>query len=180
MAAILDDLHADHRNFARLLTLLGRQLRVIREEGFADMELLLDMVDYIESYPDLIHHPREDLLFARYLEHHREEREAVLRLMQEHIELKQLTAALRTAVEGVLHDAPIEREAFAAQLEEFIERQRRHLNTEEAEVFPLLARTFDEQDWRSVESNLPDSSDPLFGEQLKQQYEGLYKRITGE
>jgi hemerythrin-like domain-containing protein len=180
MAALLDELHADHRNFAKLLTLLSRQLRMIREEGFVDMELLLDMVDYIESYPDLVHHPREDLIFTRYLERYDMARDAVLALMEQHVELKQLTAALRTAIEGVLHDAPIERDAFAAQLETFIERQREHLNAEEAEVFPLLDRTLDAQDWQAISAKLNETSDPLFGDQLKQQYEGLYRRITGE
>ena len=181
MHSILDSLHQDHKNFAKLLNFLSEQLELVQNEGIPDFELLLDVVDYIESYPDLVHHPREDVIFARFLERHDgADADIVEGLMEEHRQLKVLTASLRSSLEGILHDAPLERESLAQQLSAFLDQQWKHLNAEEASVFPMLDRVLTPQDWGAVATELPDQADPLFGDNLQQQYQSLYERITDE
>lgn len=178
MASIMEQLHQDHRNLARVLALIEQQLLILRRAGEPDLALLNDALDYVEHYPDLIHHPREDLLFERYLARPRAPaRHAVESLLAEHQELKAMTQALRSALEAVLQDTPLEREPLVAQLEAYVERQRRHIDTEEAEVFPLLLRELDEADWRAAEEVLAERSDPLFGGERDRPYEALYQRL---
>ncbi len=178
MARIIDDLHQDHRNFARLLDLLNEQLVLIQDEALSDFDLVLDMVEYIESYPDLFHHPKEDAIFDYYLEQGYEGGEALRELMQEHKQLKAMTAALRDSVEAILHDAMVERHRVVEQLGEYIREQRQHLDREEAHIFPLLRQTLSEEEWSQIEAQLPIATDPLFGEQVQRQFEALYDRIT--
>lgn len=181
MNAILDSLHQDHKNFAKLLGFLSEQLERVQHEGIPDFELLLDVVDYIESYPDLVHHPKEDIIFARYLETHDDgNAQIVMALMEDHRELKGMTAALRSSLEGILHDAPLERESLAQQLAGFLDRQWKHLNAEEADVFPMLQRVLSQEDWEAVVAEFPEKADPLFGGNLQQQYQSLYDRIISE
>ncbi|MGD8644488.1 MAG: hemerythrin domain-containing protein [Chromatiales bacterium] len=179
MNSILDSLHRDHKYFAKLLDFLSEQLELVQNEGIPDFELLLDVVDYIESYPDLVHHPKEDLIFAYFLQHHGGADAVVVEsLMEEHRELKGLTASLRSSLEGILHDAPLQRESLAQQLSAFLDRQWKHLNAEEASVFPMLDRVMAPNDWDAIAGDLPDQADPLFGDDLQQQYQSLYTRIT--
>lgn len=178
MASIMDQLHQDHRNLARVLTVIEQQLLTLRHAGEADFALLNDALDYVEHYPDLVHHPREDLLFERYLANPAAPaRHAVERLSAEHRELKAMTEALRSALEAVLQDTPLEREPLVAQLETYVERQRRHIDTEEAEIFPLLLRELREEDWQAAEEVLAGRSDPLFGGGRDRPYEALYQRL---
>lgn len=181
MMGILDDLHRDHRNLARLLDLLTDQMEILQAEGRPDLAVLRDMVDYVETYPDLVHHPKEDVLFERYLRQFDGDgaRGVIEGLMAEHKELKDLTSELKDSIEGVLHDMPLEREAFVAQLADFIARQRRHLDTEEAQVFPLLRDGLSDVDFEAAERAIPARTDPLFGVEVQKQFEALYLRIFG-
>jgi len=177
MADIMAELRRDHANFTRLLDLLEQELATLGEGGTPDFELMLDMVDYIENYPDMIHHPREDLIFSYYLERHDEKADAVKAMMREHRDLKAMTDELNEEIDGLLHDAIVPRERLARQLREFIRVQRRHLEREEADLFPLVERRLDPGDWERIEAVLPDKDDPLFGKHVKDQYAGLYERI---
>ena len=57
--------HADHVNFGRLLNLLEGQLQLLHDDGSPDYELMLDIMYYMTHYSDLLHHPKEDIVFAR-------------------------------------------------------------------------------------------------------------------
>lgn len=179
MSAIMRALRNDHRNLSRLMDLLTEQLDIIQGEGKPDFELIMDVVEYVDTYPDLVHHPREDALFERYLERYDDGlRGSIEVLMEEHRHLRDLTSALRMSVDGVLHDSPLEREAFIGQLAAFIARQRRHIDMEEGEVFPALEQRLSEEDWQAAEERVPAKADPLFGEEVQNQFSALYRRIA--
>ena len=57
--------HADHVNFGRLLSMLESELDLVHEGGSPDYEMMLDIMYYMTHYSDAVHHPKEDLLFAR-------------------------------------------------------------------------------------------------------------------
>ena len=65
---IIQQLIRDHRNMARLLDVLQEELERYRQTKSADFEILSRIVDYVRNFPELRHHPREDLIF-RHLEY---------------------------------------------------------------------------------------------------------------
>ena len=65
MGGILDTLRSDHANMARLLNILERQVSAFREGEAPDYEIVQGVVEYFLDYPDLCHHPKEDLLARR-------------------------------------------------------------------------------------------------------------------
>ena len=69
LARILEELREDHRNLSRLLDLLEAECSEVPDDGEPDMELLRDIMCYMTVYPDAIHHPREDLVYAAMREH---------------------------------------------------------------------------------------------------------------
>ena len=68
MAEPLAAWHAEHVNFARLLDLLETQVAAFHRGERPNYHLMGDIVSYLRSFADCIHHPREDAAFARLAE----------------------------------------------------------------------------------------------------------------
>ena len=58
MTDIIDSLHEDHANLAKLLDALERQLGLFDQGETPDYDIVRGVVDYCLGYPDLYHHPR--------------------------------------------------------------------------------------------------------------------------
>lgn len=180
MANLLDQLQRDHVNLNRLLRLLEAEGERIRAGGDEDLALMADIIEYMESYPDVAHHPLEDALVEHYLAHHAPDAEVAARFrdtMAEHAALRAATHALRESIESLLNDVLMPREDLLRQLDDYIALQRRHLQREERELFPRLRAAFGEADWRAVAARHPARADPLFSERLDDQFRGLLERI---
>ncbi len=68
MGTVIDRLHADHANMSSLLDILDRELDVVERAGNANFEIMRDVMHYLTRYSDLVHHPMEDLVYARLAE----------------------------------------------------------------------------------------------------------------
>lgn len=180
MHNIIDALHTDHVNFARLLTLLDQQLAVLKEGGMPDFELMLDTVDYLQNYADLYHHPREDLIFRFFLERSDVAHEAIEELRRQHRSLWESTNRLRLAIDGILHGEIVPRSDFIDQTAVYLAEQQQHLNEEEGYILPLLKQALSDQEWEDLTQTLPFRADPLFGPSVEQQYRALYTRIVAD
>ena len=75
---------AEHVNFTRLLDLLEKQVAAFHAGGQPDYDLMRDVVYYLRQYADLVHHPQEDIAFARLLERDPAMKPQIDRLLQEH------------------------------------------------------------------------------------------------
>ena len=58
--------HAEHVYFGQLLKLIRKELDVFHDAGEPNYELIADILRYLREYSDLVHHPREDIAFARW------------------------------------------------------------------------------------------------------------------
>ncbi|HUL10570.1 MAG TPA: hemerythrin domain-containing protein [Methylococcaceae bacterium] len=177
MHPLISELHQDHINLSRLLDLLERESMLFRRGEDPDYFLMLDMVEYVESYPDLIHHPREDAIFRVYLERHHEGEDVIQQLTDEHKALVAHSHRLRDMLEEVLQGSVLSREIIETQLFTYIEMQRSHLNAEEAQVFELMDEALEPEDWARIKQMIPATDDPLFGGQVQKRYEAIYAQI---
>jgi hemerythrin-like domain-containing protein len=175
---VLQSLHKDHVNFDRLLGLLGEQLTLLQRAGLPDFQLMLDIVDYLQNYADLYHHPKEDAIYGFHLERSTEGRAEIEFVIRQHDDLRQSTSYVRRAIDGILHGDIMLRTAFTGQLAGFIKQQGTHLDAEESYLFPLLNRRFTAADWRYIERLIPARTDPLFGDSVLKQYATLLDRIA--
>ena len=78
------------------------------------------------------------------------ERRLVFRNLHQHEEIRSLTERLTEAVRSVLAGQPRFEADFVELLAEYLGLQRRHMNFEETQLFPLLEATFDNDDWGAV------------------------------
>jgi len=169
----------EHVNIAKLLAVLKQKLKALRAEQPIKYSLVRDILDYLHTESDRYHHPKEDIIYDHYLRYRVVDDKVANRLREEHQKITELTEDLKNTVEMILLDAVIPQDQFADKLEHFIEVQERHMNYEETQILPAIERSFTEDDWKQVEQQWqhgrPD--DPLFGQQVAEQYRELAERI---
>jgi len=170
--------HAEHINFARLLDMLEREVAAFSEGGRPDYELMFDILYYLQTYSDKFHHPREDVAFARMVKHDSTQEVIVNRLRQEHRVIAAAGEELTERLNEAVDDVPIPRTALEAAADTFLVYYRHHLNKEESEVMPRAAQLLDEADWAAVAEAIPETLDPLTGEDIRVQLRELRRRIS--
>ena len=172
------ELHQDHVNLAKVLHLLESLLVDVRAGEHVDLEVLSEIVDYVRSYPDLIHHKREDIIFSVYLEHSVGPSDLVGQLMWEHRLLVQKTHDLSEYLEQWRIDSPVPRERVVAIIADYLQLQWNHLDLEEGSVFDVLQQELTDDDWGRIEASMPASTDPLFGNTTRQRFKHIFDRLA--
>lgn len=177
MASIIDHLQNDHQNFSRLLALLERQLRQIQNDEAVDWALLENALEYFERYVDLVHHPREEVIYDYARSHYPDAQQLLGDIKTEHTEMIASTSKLRALVEEVLVDGFIDRSRLGNQLAKYLQKQRGHMRREETEIFPRLKQILSTKDWEALASMTESVSDPLFDDTAGQEYEALARQL---
>jgi hemerythrin-like domain-containing protein len=172
--------HADHQNFSRLLDLFARELAVFHSGERPDYELLLDVVTYLRHFPDLAHHPREDVAFARLAARDASLGPMIARLLQEHRVIAAAGERLRELLEAILDDAFAERVQIEAACATFLVYYRHHIQTEEQGILPRAAKLLNAEDWKAIAATHAAAPDPLFGETVDDRYRELRRKIAAE
>jgi len=142
-----------------------------------DFSMMHSIVVYIQEYPELAHHPLEDMVYAILLERG-EKAELLQKLLSDHTDLENVTRELRESVESYLR-GDFSEDELKQRLSKFLIQQRQHLYTEEMEVYPLAKRILTKGDWEKVQAAAPQGADPVFGERTRNDYQLLYKEIEG-
>jgi len=180
MSTIMAQLHQDHINLSRLLGVLKTKLAGLKSGERPDYQLLLDAITYIIDYADAYHHPLEDIIY-RYAEAQYPDQQAVLQeIEQEHVSIREASASFQLLTENILHDAIVPMDQYTERLESFIDQQFAHLNREEGRIFPMLDNAMTDNDWQSVMMQVTEQDDPLFGENVADEYKRLYRELMLE
>ena len=177
MKHLIENLHEDHRNLSKLLRLLETSLLALQSGNDPDYSLMIDIIEYICSYPDVFHHPREDLLYQRAMERDSSIRKEIEAVLQEHAALNKSTHSLLDLLNAVLNDTLVNRAQLKAELHDFIDFQRAHIMLEESRIYPHVERLLTPEDINWLDEQLPPATDPLFGEQVETRFRQLYKHI---
>ena len=62
---IIERLCREHRNIEMLLAVLEHELEVFDRGDRPDYEVIRAIISYFEVYPEVYHHPQEDVVFAK-------------------------------------------------------------------------------------------------------------------
>ncbi len=180
MHKLLRQLNQDHNNLELLLNLLTKQLDEFHEGREHDMDLLAELVEYVASYEDQVHHPTEDLLFERLKLRTEEKRVAVETLEDQHQLLTDMTKRFAQSLEGMLYGEVLLRREVEAQGRAMVKVLRQHMELEEGEVFPLIDSRLQEEDWAFVEERAVKIRDPLFVEPDRARFINVFKHLSTE
>jgi hemerythrin-like domain-containing protein len=174
---IVDTLRDEHRNIARLLDVLERQVQIVAEDTGPDYELLEGIADYFCDYPDYCHHPKEDAVFNQLRTTHPKEAAAIGDLAREHCDAAARVRRFRQNMQALVRDEIIARDTLVSAARSFVDAERRHMQFEEEFFFPLVEKEFGPDDWRAVERHLKSDHDPLFENQAEQRFRVLRERL---
>jgi hemerythrin-like domain-containing protein len=170
----------EHVYFQRLLKLLQKELDAFHRGERPNYELMLDIVSYLREYSDQLHHPREDVAFARLAQRCPDLKLELARLTQEHRVIARAGETLRQHLESVLAGAIIPRAEVEVAAATYLVYYGNHISKEDELVLERAAQLLTPEDWQAVKHATPVSADPLFGERPQERYRALRRRISAE
>jgi len=180
MHPLLQKLTRDHENLSRLLDVLEKQLDDFHQGQEHDLDLMRELVEYIESYEDQVHHPTEDLVYERLKALTDDKRVAVETLEEQHRILTGMSGKLRHSLDAIMHEGVVLRHEVEAQGRALVKTLRQHMDLEEEEVFALADAKLGDADWAAVEERAPKYNDPVFGDPDPARFRTLFAHLTEE
>jgi hemerythrin-like domain-containing protein len=176
---IIQQLHTDHINVSKLLDLLEREIEALHNEETPDCALMLDVMHYMVNYPDLLHHPTEDVVFEKLKECDPDAATEVDHLTAEHQVLADKGTQFLEFLRYIENETVmVSREAVEAQGEDYIALLRKHMSKEEGRIFPLARKLLAEKDWRAISAAVKKQEDPVFGKTVAEEYRTLYDSLV--
>lgn len=176
LAIILDE----HRSLAAVTHGLRFIVREMREKGTdPDGKLLWAMLYYIDTFPQKLHHPKEEAyLFRRLKMRTRAADKAIMELEDQHRAGAEHAKALEMALGRYQAGAPGGREAFMAAAETFADELAVHMALEENVVIPLAKEHLEPEDWVEIAQAFGENGDPRFGAEPDHEFRSLFSRIV--
>lgn len=171
-------LRAEHRHIATVMQLFGDQLKAIEDGELVDTHVVYEIMDYMVSWPDRFHHPREDLIYGRVAEVDGAAADEVDTLQRDH---DQMAANGREVLQNISRwrDGEISGAAVVKSGRQYIDHTYEHMNSEEKLVFPHIESVLSLQDWRelSEDDHLQAVTDPVFGPRVQREFRNLTRKL---
>jgi branched-chain amino acid transport system ATP-binding protein len=180
MSRAVNIIKQEHLNYLALLQCLGHLATEASKPGAApDRQLFHSIIDYIESFLNCFHHPKEDdYLFRALLKRHPQSHALIQRLHQQHIEGDDLLRDLKGALADCEGNGEPAWARFADAVGCYREHQYNHMRSEEMEALPLAREHLTNEDWQEIDSAFCAHDDPLFGDDRSTEYRRLYSKIV--
>ena len=174
---LMSGLRGDHRNMVMLLELLDAEIDRLAASGEPDYDFVRDIMLYVTEYPDVVHHPKEDIVY-RHLKSLRPETHADLeRVETDHQHIEESGLKLWKSIEAISIDADFDRGELIEKFRDYSEQLREHMYWEETKLFSLADELQHFGDWSEVILKNNEISDPLFGSQVERKYRRLLAKI---
>ncbi len=173
MTTPIEVLQEEHRNMRDLLDVLEREIDAFAAGETPDYDVVRGIAGYFLDYPDLCHHPKENVVYDRLKERDPAAAALVGDLTREHIEEGARIRRLSAAIEGLLEGEDIARAAIVAATREFIVAERHHMEMEERNLFPAALSVLTPADWVELGVRLAWRRDPLVEPEAEDKYATL-------
>ena len=177
IAPILAELRQDHRNMAKLLTLLEQQAELVFDGGNSQVALMVDIMRYMTVYPDTVHHPNEDSLYAELRAARPDLAQGMARITDEHHKIGNQSIELREKLETMAAGSKVHRKELVADALRYIESLRTHMNWEESDLFRRLDKMVADGHESIDASTLVRREDPLYGAAVGEQFQSLHEAV---
>jgi hemerythrin-like domain-containing protein len=177
VSRILGELRQDHRNMALMLNLLEQESNKINEGHDPDLELVHDIMQYMTVYPDAVHHPKEDRIYAELRSVRPDLSTGFSRITEDHRGIAEQGAKLRDEVAAIESGGAVRRKTLVSDLLRYVNTLRSHMQWEELDLFHRVEEMIAEGHNFIDPANLPHSSDPVFGAEVEETFGRLFSSI---
>lgn len=170
-------LRLEHRNIARVLSVIEDQLDRADDGAPVDQALLLLAMDYLAGFPDACHHPKEDLIDRKLRQRHPGSVAAGYDLEGSHERLGQRTAELRERARESAERPGGLAEGLSRELRSFVEDYRQHMTLEEEHLFSAALSTLSPDELAEIDFRIFDQIDHLFDANAEARFARLQDAI---
>jgi len=160
-----------------LLNMLEREANLIYDNEEPDYELIQDIMRYMTLYPDTVHHPKEDRLYAEVKAARPDLSAGFDRITVDHRGIAELGLKLRDELESLNSGSFVRRKTIVADALRYVNTLRNHMQWEELDLFRRCEEMADSGHDLVVDALLIHKTDPLFGDKLKGQFDRLLNDI---
>ena len=177
MIEIIEILRREHRNIEKLLHVMEQELNVFDRGERPDYEVFGAIIEFFKNYPDSCHHPKEDIIYAKFKERNPDRAASIADLEAEHREGAVRLRRVAQAIDAVLNDQELLRESVDRIVRDFIDNERKHIALEDEVVFPAIACTLQPEDWADIALKIADRYGPPGDADFEEQFSTLRRNI---
>ncbi|MDH3337286.1 MAG: hemerythrin domain-containing protein [Gammaproteobacteria bacterium] len=173
----MTQLREDHRNMMLLLEMIETEANRLYRDEAVDLDLAHDIMIYMTTYPDAVHHPKEDRLYAELKAARPDLSQGMSKISAEHRSIAEKGLELRNSIEQVVVGQAERPNAVVANALRYVDALRSHMHWEEHDLFrrvELMIRDGHDVLDKAVFVQAPD---PVFGPRAEQVFARLFDRI---
>jgi hemerythrin-like domain-containing protein len=151
MTAAISIIKDEHRSIAAVINGLLSHIREVKAgQKEPDFYLFSAMFDYIQAFPERVHHPKEDEYLFRFLRMRCKDAHPILdELEAQHVKGRGLLNDLRQKLSEYRESGNLD--AFDKALNAYVEFQWDHMRKEEEIVLPLAEQHLTTEDWEAID-----------------------------
>ncbi len=179
MDHLLQQLENDHRRLLRLMYLLNREFDKFSglQNGRHNCDQVLEILTYIQTYPEIWHHPVEDIIFSHLLDKPTINHIAVEALLRDHPRLE----ALSKQMAGIYDELQTSGAAPSPQIlrlsRHYYAEQMSHI-TAERSIFAVVDAVFDDNDWCQIKNRVRRQLSPRNQQSMQDEYINRCEPVT--
>jgi hemerythrin-like domain-containing protein len=179
MPRAVDVITQEHRSITAVISALEYLARDVAGGGEPDYEVLTVILDYIETFPSRLHHPKEDrYLFSAVRLRSAAAAPILDELEEEHRRGDELTRELRYLLTRCRVGGAGARQAFAAAVAGYARFHWAHMRKEEDVILPLARETLTDAEWTAIDAAFSVNDDPVPGLAPRQEFNALFRLIV--
>lgn len=175
---LIKTLRAEHRHIAGVMELLREQLDAIDAGQPVDSHVVYEIMDYMVTWPDRFHHPREDLIYGRVAELDASAADNVDSLQRDHDAMAQSGLEVLRHIQ-LWREGEVSAEVLVASGRAYVDHLHQHMNNEESLVFPQIEGILSAGDWAELEldDRLIPIPDPVFGKRVQREFRNMARKL---
>ena len=173
----LKELREDHRNMSLLLEMIETEANRLYHDEEADLDLAHDIMIYMTAYPDAVHHPKEDRLYAELKAFRPDLSQGMSKVTAEHRRIAEQGHKLRISIEQVLVGQADRPKAIVENALRYIDALRSHMRWEEHDLFRRLEIMIRDGHNLVDTAVFVQAPDPVFGPRVEQVFDRLFDCI---
>jgi hemerythrin-like domain-containing protein len=177
MPQSLRNLQLEHQSLGQLLDIMDECIGDVGESQAPDYLLLQVIADYLLSYPDEVHHPKEDLIFLKLQGRDSDAASKLSQLLDEHRELREITQEFAATLGDSTGAAASRPDQVMQATKKLVAYYRHHIEMEEEHFFPTAERVLTKGDWADIDFAFSERTDPLLYE-AETKYKNLRAKIS--
>ena len=171
-------LYAEHVHMSMVMQVFKEQLGAIECGEVVDTHVVYEVMDYMVTWPDRFHHPREDLIYARVAEIDPGALDDVDTLQRDHDNTARVGRQLLKLIENWRSGEAAGSEVVTRG-REYISHIYEHMNVEEKLFFPKVEAPLTPRDCfeLSEDDKLRGVSDSVFGPRVQREFRNMARKI---